>query len=224
MEYIWETILGRESDFFLKQAEVFCPYSEVIRADRLQTTEGGQSVLEYNSLFRYDNIFSNMLVLKQQQDQWADFFFDACSHLLIKMDAIEGLSRDEMKIRRYIEELRQGRYARCIQADYMALPDKKQYEIAAFLLRQDKVGESVLFYARAVTDLMGTGVVYKNTIEPHLLLVYLGMKMTQEMSLMWTILNYCFLPLTYEVRLFETEHFALIDEQQTLQYEKIELF
>lgn len=223
MEYIWETILKQDRKSFFKQAELFCPYSEVI--EEYDNEEYPQErVVEYNSMFRFDKIFGKMLGLEKREGEWTKTFFDACTHLLIKIDSLEGLSQKELRIRKFIKDVENGACLSNMKEDYFMLDKKKQYEVASFYIVQEEIGESVYYYAKSITHLLETGVVYTNQIKPREILVYLGEQMTEEMRILWNIINYLFLPISYEVRLFENTHIGIINEEQTMQYEKLEIF
>lgn len=221
MEYIWETIGEQKEKFFFKQAEVFGPYSEVTD---VKEDEKDRCVVEYNSLFRFDRIFGDMLILQESQGEWTQYFFDACTQLLMSVEGLEGMDRKELQIRRLMHHIQKGICLKSLQEDYQKINAKKQYEIASYYILQEQIGESVLLYAKAVTNILETGVVYKCTLSEKELLVYLGETLSDEKKIIWNILNYCFLPISYEVRLFEQTHFALMDEEQTLKYERLELF
>jgi len=221
MEYIWETVGQENEKFFFKQAEIFGPYSEVVSVKK---DENDRSIVEYNSLFRFDHIFADMLNLQETEGEWTGYFFDACTHLLMSVEGMDGVNQKEFKIRRLMYEIKNGTCLKLIQDDYNRLSAKKQYEIASYYILQEKIGESVLLYGKAITGVLETGVVYKCKIAPKELLVYMGEKLSGEKEILWKILNYCFLPISYEVRLFEQTHFALMDEEQTMKYESLELF
>lgn len=221
MEYIWETIGEHKEKYFFKQAEIFGPYSEVTD---VKEDEKERRVVEYNSLFRFDRIFADMLILQESQGEWTRYFFDACTHLLMSVEGLEGINRKELQIRRLMHQIKKGICLNTIQNKYQQISAKKQYEIASYYILQEQIGESVLLYAKAVTNILETGVVYKCTISKKELLVYLGEALSDEKKIIWNILNDCFLPISYEVRLFEQTHFALMDEEQTMKYERLELF
>lgn len=223
MEYIWETILEQNEKFFFRQAELFCPYSEVIEEYHNQESVEKQ-IVEYNSMLRFDKIFGKMLGLEKEEGEWTKSFFDACTHLLINVDSLEGLSQKELRIRKFMTDIENGICLSNIREDYIMLDKKKQYEVASLYVVQEEIGESVLYYAKSVTHILETGVVYTNRIKPREILVYLGEKMTEQMRILWNLVNYLFLPISYEVRLFENTHIGIINEEQTMQYEKLELF
>lgn len=221
MEYIWETIGEDVEAYFFRQAELFGPYSEVVE---VKERTGGSSIVEFNSLFRFDQIFADMLLLEEQEGEWTDYFFDACTHLLMNVERLSGINQKELQIRHLMHQIKSGMHLKSIQEEYRKINRTKQYEIASYYVLQEQTGESILLYAKAVTAILETGVVYKSTLSPKELLVYLGEEMSEEKQRIWNILNYCFLPISYRVRLFEETHFALLDEEQTMTYERLELF
>lgn len=223
MEYIWETIGEKTEKYFYKQAEEFGPYNEIVRM-AVKESENEVCEVEYNSLYRYDSIFSDMLTVGDSEGEWKEYFFDACTHLLLQVEGLEGLDRKELRIRQLMYKVENGLCFKAVGKQYKKLSREKKYQIASYYILQEQVGESIQLFAQAVTVILENAVVYKCTFSPRELLVYLGEDISEEKELLWQVLKFCFLPISYEVRLFETAHFAVMDEEQTMYYERLEIF
>lgn len=224
MDFVWESAFKKDYTVWYEPAYSFGPYSEVV--DEKVDEEKKQMEITYNCLFRYDEIFEEMLLLQKEnhEGKWVDFLFDACTHIAVKADSFSGMSRNEFLIRHLMRQICDGKELGNISSVYRNLDDEVQYQLASFYVMQNQVGESVSLYAKAVTNILQTGAVYKNSVEPDVIMVYLGDSLNDTTRQIWDIINYMFLPIKYKSRLFEQAHVAIWDENQTLYYEKIELF
>lgn len=223
MNYIWEIVIDQKKDIFFKQARSFSPYYEV-SPDYINEREKEPDTVELNSLYRFDDIFSPLFAEGISEEEWKTYLFNSCMHFLIHVDLKSGITVKEMRVRRAIYDIEHANYGIENQRLFAKLKLHQKYTLANHLIDQNSMGESVTLFAKALMELLETGIVYKNSIQPKELLIYLGEKKNEEYSVLIQLAEQFFLPLDYSIRVFWDNHFALMDINQTLRYERIEIF
>lgn len=220
MEYIWETYIKKEYQVKFKQAEIFSPYYEIANSDYISRKDG---IVEINGLYRFATIFQPLLDLKEMNASVREALYDLIAHLLANVDVYQGINHQEGRIRKIQKQIEQGEYGIKAKGLFHGLDDKRKYEIANAMLLQQKSGESVYLYAVVLTQLLNTGIVYKNKENKKELLFYAGQPKDKLMEEILELSKELFLPLGYEIRVFYENHFGLLGSSQSLHYERLEL-
>lgn len=219
MNCVWEVALdGKEVSY--EQADWFSPYYEIAEIER---SNEDKIKVSYNSFFRYEQVFSAVLSLEDENKEWKNILVDLGTHILVEQELTNGWTKKEILLRNIMYQLKSGVYGTEIKRQYQLLNSMQKYRIACYMVEQIKCGASVAMYAKALIDLLGTGVVYKNKDMSKELLIYVGEKKTQEKEELLKLINDIFLPLEYAVRIFWDTHFGVIGESRTLRYGQIEL-
>lgn len=224
MDYIWETLLDKKEDIFFKQSKVFSPYYEP-SPKYLNGTEDYPSVVEFNSMYRFEDICLPLFTLKESGElEWRDYLFDIIVHMLINEDLKDGITKKEYRIRYAMKSIYEGRCGKWAKETFCIMAKDKQYLTAQYLVEQENMGESLQLFSKAIIELLEVGAVYKNAVKKKELLLYVGAEKTIEYDTMILIAEYFFLPLDYSLRVFWQTHFGLMGEKQTMDYERIEIF
>lgn len=222
MNYIWEVAL-KKKDIFLKQAKIFSPYYEVSPEYLYMETLKEQAV-EFNSLYRFEKIFSPLFMEGITEDEWQTYFFDVCMHLLIEEDLKSGYTTKEYQVRKIMEDIKKGEYGAKNRELYAKLSLVNKHTLATYLDNQMRTGASQTLFAKVLIELLQTGIIYKNRINTKELMLYIGEKKKDETLDIITLTENFFLPLDVTVRIFWDTHFAIMDEEQTMIYERLEIY
>lgn len=224
MNYIWEVMLdNKKNDIFLKQAINFSPYYE-ISPEYLYKDITDEPVMELNSMYRFDHIFSALFSEGITEEEWKNYFFDSCMHFLVMEDLKSGYTKKELWVRKLIREIEHGDYGTENQVLFANLNSIKKHTLATYLDNQSQMGESQALFAKVLIELLETGIVYKSTIKPKELLLYLGEDKKEELVQIIKLVESFFLPFDVTIRVFWKSHFAIMEEEQTMIYERIEIF
>lgn len=221
MNYIWEAVEEGKQVCF-KQADVFSPYYET--ASIVEEEKNGKITVEYNSLFRYESIFAPLLSEDEAAEEWKEKMFDIITHVLVEQEKKSAITRKEGLICGVMHQIEDGIYGEENQKRYLKLSPAKRHKLAGYMVEQLKSGASVSMFAKALMGLWGTGVVYKNTVNPKVLLVYAGEKKSEKLDNIRKLVEDIFLPLDYEMRIFWETHFGIWGKQETMKYKQIEIF
>lgn len=220
MNYIWEAVINHGDDIFIKQAERFSPFYEISPGFFEKCEEHKPEEIEVNSLYRFENIFSPLFFDGKVSEEWKTHFFDVCMHMLIYIDLKRGYSKKEYRIRSNIQRIEQGCYGRKNQTLFKKLDKYKKHTFATYLDNQYSMGASTTLFAKALIDLLGTGILYRNTINPKEIILYVGAAENEDYLIIIKLVEEFFLPLDFTLRVFWDTHFGLMGEEQTVKLGK----
>lgn len=222
MNYIWEFMQNKEKEIHFKQSESFSPYYEMTPEIKNEN-EYIQTVV-YNSLYRFEHIFMPLFSKETPRKAWEEKLFDILTYMLVSQELKSGYSRKEYKIRNVMEQMEIGSYGKIIKVGYEKLTLMQKHKLACYMVEQSNTRASAALYGKALMGLWNTGVVYKDSLNSKVLLVYAGEKKKDELQNILFLVNEIFLPLDYKVRVFWQSHFAILEKEETLKYENIEIF
>ncbi len=222
-QYIWEYLLsGANEEIYFEQAKVWDPYGEVV-----EVTEDNRCI--YNALHRYENVFLKYFqengIPKSDSEK---MLFDVCSHILAGIDIKEGFSYREYERRRIGEDIELGMYGVYVKDVYNSLSVSKKNIVMHYLEMQNRTAGAAAairteleIYKKAVIELLGTGVLYKDKYHAERYILYVGCSRNSEQEKLIQLAQILFLPLGYEVRLLWDKHFGLLGAKQTMELDEI---
>ena len=94
--------------------------------------------------------------------------------------------------------------------------------LASLLLAQYETGSSLLMFRQSLTLFYPQAILYQLKLHPEQLLLYLGL--TNANMEIIQMLQYLFLPLQYQVRIFWSKHFGVCDVDATMIFDEIEIY
>ena len=200
MNYIWEILLRAraqglsDNELFFAQAEDCSPWYEQSFPCLNEDTVTGP-VVEINSLYRFSEIFQDLLH-NMGDSEYLRHLFDAAVHILAAQETI----------------------AQALQL----LSEEQKRGVASLLLAQYETGSSLLVFRQALTALYPQAMLYQLKPHPEQLLLYLGLANADRRIVQ--MLEDLFLPLQYQVRIFWTKHFGVWDVDATLVFDEIEIY
>lgn len=222
MNKIWEFLHENQEKIRYQQAEYFSPYYEVFQ-EAVKTEKNHSYKVSFNSFYRYEKVFESLFDLDIKEDR-RELLFDCILHYLICQEFQLGITKNEYHIRNYWKNIEKGVYGEKVQDIFVNLPKEKKHFIARTLYQQSQVQASVYLFARTVTGILDNCVVYRNKIQPTVILVYIQEKNISFPQKILTALEELFLPLNYTMRIFQEKHFGVIQAEQTMEINQIEIF
>lgn len=123
-----------------------------------------------------------------------------------------------------IEEILQGKYGSEQAKAFDVLSESRRQIAARYMLLQEKAGESVMLYGKALTALLLDGVLYKNRRNPSELLLYLGKEKNLEDEAAIAFANREFLPFGYKLVVYYQESFGIIGDSRCMDLDGILLY
>ena len=217
MNYIWEILLRAraqglsDNELFFAQAEDCSPWYEQSFPCLNEDTVTGP-VVEINSLYRFSEIFQDLL----------HNMFDAAVHILAAQETLSGLSKRDFYVQMLKRELEGGGFSASIAQALQLLSEEQKRGVASLLLAQYETGSSLLVFRQALTALYPQAMLYQLKPHPEQLLLYLGLANADRRIVQ--MLEDLFLPLQYQVRIFWTKHFGVWDVDATLVFDEIEIY
>ena len=212
MNYIWEILLRAraqglsDNELFFAQAEDCSPWYEQSFPCLNEDTVTGP-VVEINSLYRFSEIFQDLLH-NMGDSEYLRHLFDAAVHILAAQETLSGLSKRD--------------FSASIAQALQLLSEEQKRGVASLLLAQYETGSSLLVFRQALTALYPQAMLYQLKPHPEQLLLYLGLANADRRIVQ--MLEDLFLPLQYQVRIFWTKHFGVWDVDATLVFDEIEIY
>lgn len=222
MNKVWEFLHENQEKIRYQQTEYFSPYYEVSEEAIIQTGKEAYQV-GFNSFYRYEEVFEALFDTNINEQQKA-FLFDCILHYLVHQEFRMGVTKNEYAIRYYWREMEEGGYGKLVQEVFYNLSKEKKHFLARTLYTQSRVQAGVSLFAKAVTEIMDNCVVYRNKIQPEVILIYLQEKNVSTGQKILMALEELFLPLNYSIRIFQEKHFGVIQAEQTMEMNQIEIF
>ncbi|MBD5465864.1 MAG: hypothetical protein HDR22_08620 [Lachnospiraceae bacterium] len=222
MNKIWEFMYENQEKIRYQQTEYFSPYYEVSQESIKETGEQTYQV-SFNSFYRYEKVFESLFDINMKEES-RTLLFDCILHYLVCEEFKLGITGDEYNIRQCFTAIEQGTYGEAVQDMFRGLSKEKKHFIARTLYKQSRLHASVYLFARTVTGILDNCVVYRNKIQPTVILVYIQEKNISSQQKILLALEELFLPLNYTMRIFQEKHFGVIEAEQTLEMDQIEIF
>lgn len=222
MKTIWEFLHENAENIRYQQTEYFSPYYEVSK-ESLKIGQDKVCQVSFNAFYRYEEVFEALFDMNIKEE-YKKFLFDCMLHYLVCQEFQVGVTKGEYKLRYYWKDMEEGRYGEQVKTVFTSLPKEKKHFLARTLYQQNQIQASVYLFANSVTKMLTNCVVYRNKIEPTVILVYIQEKNSSYHQKILMVLKELFLPLNYTMRIFNEKHFGVIGAEQTMETDEIEIF
>ncbi len=230
MNYVWEGVLEAEKEGIdrgeLRFVEAVnpSPYMELSMTDiNLKAPE--QKTIEVNPLYRLKPVFGQLFDRNiTGMRKLRDIFFDVCVHYVVQLDLREGLSREDYYYEIIRGDILNGCYGRRAGEGFLLFGKEGQKTVSRFYLQLLKTGNYKETFKRAVVKLYPGAIVYEENERDKELLVYLGVKETEEERGRAGFLQEMFLPMQEKVYFFYENHFGIIGVDETMELDEMVLF
>jgi len=230
MNYAWEAVLQAEKEHGDRDAMRFVeavnpsPYIEVSVEDlNLESPE--EDRIEINPLYRLGDVFGQLFDRNTEGlEQTREAFFDVCMHYIVQLDLREGLSKEDFYYRLTAADIRRGQYGGAAGERFLLFDKAEQKLILRSYLQFLKTGNYLEEFRRVMTQLYPHTCIYENNDRAFELLVYLGIKETEQERERTHFLRDMFLPIQETVHWFYEHHFGIIGVDETMMIDEAVLF
>ena len=228
MNYIWDIAIQakedgyKKSDLFWEQGKVVSPYYEQSFL-ALNQTNITESRVEINALCRFEKLFGHFLHEGfLDHPEFKNYFYDLVIHFLCEIDLGKGISKESIYLKELEHDILNGVYGFDLSESYSLFTTEQN--VLPLLMKQLRVGASLRGFREALMRIYPDSLVYQMEDEPERILVYLGMKKTEQELQKYNFIETMFLPLEYSCKVFWEYHFGVLGVDETLILDEIELF
>ena len=226
MNFIWDILIRAkecgvdEHTLFFAQGKACSPWYEQ-SFTCLNETEIMDGIIEINSLYRFADIFQD-LIHGIGDSPYGAYLFDVAIHILADRETLTGLSICDFYVQRLIFDLQRGAFGQTTAEAFHSTSIKDKRKFASLVLTQYKVGSSLLLFRQVITIFYPEAILYQVRLQPEILLLYLGSSSAERRQV--TILQELFVPIQYQLRTFGTHHFGVLGVDATLFTDTIEIY
>lgn len=230
MNYTWEAALAADNEEIPREKLRFIPvrngspYTEVVR--ETLNSRGIESMrVEVNPLYRYAREFAAVFDMNLEgYEKTRELFFDVTMHYLVQLDLRQGLSRQEYALQFLANDLLAGVCGGQAAGTVARYNKKKVRRLLCLILKLYRCGSSIYLFREVMRCMYPDSLVYASNETVRQVLVYVGVKETQEERERLKFLEDMFLPINFQVFLFWEHHFGIIDVDETMEMDDLVLF
>lgn len=230
MNYAWEAALqaekagmGRDNLRFVEAVSP-SPYIEVSMID-LNLFAPEENRIELNPLYRFENLFGKLFDKNiEEMARARELFFDICMHYIIQMDLREGLTKEDYYCDMVAKDIRRGCYGKQAGIRFGLFSKEEQKKILCAYIHLLMSGNYLEEFRKVMTRLYSDVFIYENNETTHELLVYLGVRETDQERERAAFLIELFLPMQETVHLFYERHFGIIGVDETMAADEMVIF
>lgn len=230
MNYAWEVVLQAEKNNIdrdsLRFVEAYnpSPYMEVSVID-LNQESPEEELIEINPIYRLQDVFGTLFDRNiTGMEQTRELFFDVCMHYIVQMDLREGLSEEDYYCKLAENDIRNGRYGTPVKECFSLFDKAEQKTILLSYLQLLKTGNYLEEFRKALIRIYPRAYVYENNETVCELLVYLGVKESEQERQRAAFLKEMFLPIQETVHWFYEHHFGIIGVDETMMMDEMVIF
>lgn len=210
-------------NIFFKQGKDVSPWYEQA-FPCLNQTKIEEDVIEVNAFYRFPEIFNDILHPELMgYDDFKRYMFDLSIHLLAEFDLYKSLTKDDFCLLRIEHEIISGIYGEKYGCCYMRFCKAEQIKVLRCFYELLHTKESLGLFRKALTAIYPDVLLYQIKEEPQKLILYLGLKKTDQEQQKLDFLQDMFLPLEFQPRIFWDKHFGVCSVDATLVMDEIEL-
>ncbi len=230
MNYIWEAALAADEAGMNREEIRFIPvrtgspYIEVVQ-ENINNSGLKRPQVEVNPLYRFAKEFSAVFdVNVKGYEKTRELLFDAAMHYMIQIDLRQGLSKQEYALRFLLKDLMDGVCGSQAAQVIERFEKGKTRRLLRLILKLYHCGSSIYLFKEVMRCMYPDSLVYASNEAVRQVLVYVGVKETEEERERLNFLEDMFLPINYQVFLFWEHHFGIIDVDETMELDELVLF
>ena len=225
MNYAWEAVLAADASGVLREELRFVPacgsspYTEIVQ-ENINGQEIENPEIKLNPLYRFAREFSAMFDANLEGfEKTREIFFDSFMHYMVQMDLRQGMSKQEYAMDGLFRDLAEGvcgNWAAEAVRQFRQLGKDKLNSILRLVVRLYQCGSSVYLFKEAVLCIYPKAFIYTHNEGGREVLVYLGMKKTEEEQKRLEFLQGLFLSVDISMCLFWEHHFGIMGIDETM--------
>lgn len=225
MNYAWEAALAADDSGILREDIRFIPecgsspYMEIV-----QENINGQGIenpeIKLNPLYRFAREFCAVFDANLEGlEKTREIFFDSFMHYIVQADLRQGMSKQEYAMNGFLCDFAEGvcgsQAAEAVR-QLRQLGKDKLNSILRLVVKLYQCGSSVYLFNKAVMCIYPKAFIYTHNEREVEVLVYLGMKKSEEEEKRLEFLQGIFLPVNVSMRLFWEHHFGIMGIDETM--------
>lgn len=223
MEDVWKRIIENQTTIRYKQAKFFSPYCESV-AGSINKLPDGNDRITMNTFYRYDSIFLPLFERNDIDDDIREWLLDCTMHLLARLELRSGVNKQEYAIRSKWKQISEEHYGKKLAMLFGMLNAEKKYLTSWFMVQQERNGESVALFAKALIGVLQDGVLYKSEECSKELILYMGKEENEQNLNEIEFAKEAYLPFEYRLRIFWNHPFGLVEDDRCMQIGNIEIY
>lgn len=230
MNYTWQAALAADKAGIPREEITYIPirdgspYAEVVFEDINSRGVEGTEV-EVNPLYRFSKEFADLFDINLTGcEKTREIFFDAVMHDIVQLDLRQGLSKQEYELRFLLADMLRGVCGRQASGVIERFEKRKLHKLLRLILKLYRCGSSISLFREVMRSMYPASLVYASNDCIQEVLVYVGIRETEEERERLQFLTDMFLPINFQVFLFWEHHFGIIDVDETMVLDKMVLF
>ena len=227
MQYLWEVVLSAEkngikdSDLQYREAKICSPYLEVSFCD-LNTKAVEHNIVEVNPFYRFQDIFSRILDINlKEYGKTKELFVDAVFHYIAMTDLRMGMSRKDYYFRFLLRELENGQLGEKAKAAIRLFSKNEKKYIVLALMDFVHTKNHLESFRWLFGEIYQNSVIYVSQDCANEYFIYVGSAETQTEKERVGFLLDTFLPMGIRTEVFYTDHFGILDVEETMMMDRI---
>ncbi len=223
MEDVWKRIIKNQATVRYRQADFFSPYCEA-SVGSIKKLPNGNEEITMNTFYRYDNVFLPLFEGEGITKTTREWLLDCMMHLLTRLELRNGVNSREYATREVKHRIEMDEYGKHIGQRFRELDVDQQYKAAWFMEQQERNGDGIMLFAKAIIGILQNGVLYKSDEELKELILYMGREENEKDENAIEFAKEAYLPFGYRLRVFWNHSFGLIHNEKCMQIGSIEIY
>ena len=223
MEDVWNRIIENQATVRYQQERFFSPYCESV-AGSISKLPDGNDRITMNTFYRYDDIFLPLFERTDISEATREWLLDCMMHLIARLELRNGANRQEYITRTKWQQIEEKLYGKRLGMLFEKLTADQKYLASWFMVQQERNGESIALFAKALIGILQDGVLYKNEECPKELILYMGKEEHEQILDEIEFAKEAYLPFDYQLRIFWNHSFGLIEDDRCMQIGNIEIY
>ena len=230
MNYIWDLAIKAAHQGIQPESITFVPgencspYME-LAFEQLNTSVLEQPIVAVNPYYRFCDVFKQFLHINfLGHDEIKRVFFDIIIHYLLFLDYHQGLSKYEYYGKFILNDMHSGVFGQKIKDSLAAFTTEERHTLATGMIALYRTSASVHLLKQILRKIFIGSMIYYRGEETQEILIYLGIKETEESRRKIQSLLALFLPLGFTTRLYWEQHFGIIGIQETMEIGNIVIY
>lgn len=227
MQYIWEVVLAarkngiEDSDLQYQEASICSPYLEVSFCD-LNTEMVEQNIVEVNPFYRFNDIFNGILDINlKEYEKTKELFVDAVFHYIAITDLRMGMSKKDYYFKFLLGELESGQLGQRAQKSIRLFSQNEKKYIVLALMDFVHSQSHLEAFKWLFGEIYQNSMIYVSQDCANEYFIYVGSAETQMEKERIQFLLDTFLPIGMRTEVFYTDHFGILDIEETMVLDRI---
>ncbi|WP_342559073.1 iron-dependent peroxidase [Metasolibacillus sp. FSL K6-0083] len=229
MNYIWDLLIRAEEQGFARNdihficATSYSPYMEL--SPQVLNTTTIEQTIEINPYYRYSEVFKHLFQPDNVTDmEIQEYLLDIVIHFLGDIDRMQGMNRKEYFMRFLLQEFAAHTFGQAVHSYCQALTKAEQEIVALNMIRMYQTGDVIYNFKNTLKKLFPHCAVYINSENKDEILLYIGQRQTAQREMKIQLIRTLFMPIGFTLDIYWTQHFGIVDVEDTMKIDYIALY